>query len=602
MHTTRPERLDGFVPFPPERAARYRSAGYWTGRSVAAILADGARRWPQRVAVADSGQSPSLTPQQLSYAELDQLASRGAAGLRALGIAPGDRILLQLPNTCQFAVALFAILRAGAVPVMCLPGHRAAELGHFASLSGATGLLIADAASGFDYPAMAQGLREDHPGLRYVIVDGEPGPFVSWSELCAGTAPQLTELPAIDPASPALLLVSGGTTGLPKLIPRTHDDYVYNATASAEICRLTADDVYLVALPAAHNFPLACPGLLGAMTTGATTVFSTDASPESAFATIARHGVTVTALVPALAKLWAHACEWEPVVPTSLRLLQVGGAKLEPEDARRIRATLTPGLQQVFGMAEGLVCYTRPDDPPELIEHTQGRPLCPDDELRVVDPAGRPVPPGEVGELLVRGPYTINGYFRAERENTRCFDADGFYRTGDLVRRSADGYLQVTGRVKDVICRAGEIVAASDLEEHLLTHPAIVSAAAVPLPDPYLGEKICAAVVFAGPPLTLSQLHSYLDERGVAAHARPDVVAPMTALPTTAVGKIDKSAIARQISAVPGAAPVRPDVDSTAGGAASDPDRRRADHPHPTQTHRCQNRDSHCPPTPKSPT
>jgi mycobactin salicyl-AMP ligase len=167
--------------------------------------------------------------------------------------------------------------------------------------------------------------------------------------------------------------------------------------------------VYLVSLPAAHNFPLACPGLLGAMTVGATTVFGTDPSPEAAFAAIARHGVTVTALLPALAKLWAQACEWEPDTPKSLRLLQVGGSKLEPDDARRIRAALTPGLQQVFGMAEGLLSYTRLDDPPELIENTQGRPLCADDELRIVDAAGAPVAPREEDELLVRGPYTLNG-------------------------------------------------------------------------------------------------------------------------------------------------------------------------------------------------
>ena len=350
-----------------------------------------------------------------------------------------------------------------------------------------------------------------------------------------------------DPGSPALLLVSGGTTGLPKLIPRTHDDYVYNATASAEVCGLTGDDVYLVALPAAHNFPLACPGLLGAMAVGATTVFINDPSPESAFSAIVRHGVTVTALVPALANLWAQATEWEPETPTSLRLLQVGGAKLEADDARRIRETLTPGLQQVFGMAEGLLCYTRPGDPPELVDRTQGRPLSADDELRIVDDAGLAVPDGAEGELLVRGPYTINGYFRAESDNARSFDPDGFYRSGDLVRRRADGYLEVTGRVKDVIHRGGETVAAGDLEEHLRAHPAISSAAAVALPDPYLGEKICAAVVFAGNPVTLTELNDYLDQRGVARHARPDVLTQMTALPTTAVGKIDKKAIARQL-------------------------------------------------------
>ena len=527
---------DGFVPFPSERAARYRAAGYWTGRTVDSVLRHAATTWPHRVAVVDAFSGHT-------YSELDILVDRAAGAFAALGITPGDRMLLQLPNSCRFAVALFGLVRAGAIPVLCLPGHRLTELSRFAHVSGAVGLVIVEMASGFDYRSMAEQLVALHPHLRHVVVDGDPGPFISWSGLPAGDAPQIVP----DTALPALLLVSGGTTGAPKLIPRTHDDYVYNATASAQLCRLTSDDVYLVSLPAAHNFPLACPGLLGAMTVGATTVFGTDPSPEAAFASIERHGVTVTALVPALAKLWAQACEWEPVTPKSLRLLQVGGAKLEPEDARQVRAALTPGLQQVFGMAEGLLNYTRPDDPPELLDHTQGRPLCADDELRIVDAAGRPVAPGEEGELLVRGPYTFNGYFRAERDNERCFDPDGFYRSGDLVRRRDDGYLVVTGRVKDVICRAGETIAATDLEEQLLSHSGIWSAAAVPLPDPYLGEKICAAVVFTGDPITLAELNAYLDERGVAAHIRPDMLVPMAALPTTPIGKIDKRAIARQV-------------------------------------------------------
>jgi mycobactin salicyl-AMP ligase len=342
-------------------------------------------------------------------------------------------------------------------------------------------------------------------------------------------------------------LVSGGTTGTPKLIPRTHNDYVYNAMASAELCKLTAGDVYMAALPAAHNFPLACPGLLGAIAVGAPTVFLSNPSPESAFGAIARHGVTVTALVPALANLWAQATEWEPEAPTSLRLLQVGGAKLEVSDAQRVRETLTPGLQQVFGMAEGLLNYTRPGDPPEIVDHTQGRPLCVDDELRIVDDAGQPVPVGAEGELLVRGPYTFNGYFRADEANARSFDPEGFYRSGDLVRQHPDGNLEVTGRVKDVIHRGGETIPAADLEEHLRTHPAISSAAAVALPDPYLGEKICAAVVFSGSPVTLTELNAYLDQRGVARHARPDVLSALSSLPTTPVGKIDKKAIVRQL-------------------------------------------------------
>lgn len=538
--SARPALLDGFIPFPPQRAATYQAAGYWTGRPVDSVLRRAATAWPDRVGVVDTVSSHT-------YSELDELVDRAAAGFASLGIAPGDRVLLQLPNSCRFAVALFGLLRAGAVPVMCLPGHRLAELSHFAEVSDAVGLVIAETANGFDYRSMAEHLVAKHPRVRQVIVDGDPGPFAPWPELIAGADDAPPPVVAPDPGSPALLLVSGGTTGPPKLIPRTHDDYVYNATASAELCRLTPEDAYLVSLPAGHNFPLACPGILGAMTVAATIVFGADPSPESAFATIERHGVTVTALVPALAKLWAQACEWEPSRPTTLRLLQVGGARLGGEDARAIRTTLTPGLQQVFGMAEGMLCYTRLDDPADLVDHTQGRPLSAHDELRVVDEAGNDVASGEDGELLVRGPYTFNGYFRAERDNERAFSPDGFYRTGDQVRRFANGYLEVTGRVKDVIHRGGETISAPDLETHLLTHPAIWAVAAVALPDEYLGEKVCAAVVFGEPAATLAELNEYLDNRGVATHARPDMLVAMPSLPTTAVGKVDKRAIAAQL-------------------------------------------------------
>lgn len=534
----------GFTAFPADREQAYRAAGYWVDRRLDSLLRDAAGQWPDRTAIADRTDTHT-------FAELDALADRAAAGIAELGIRPGDRVLLQLPNSAEFAVALFGLLRAGAVPVMCLPGHRLAELAHFAEVSAAVALLIADAAGGFDYRTMAAELVAAHPHVRHVLVHGDlpekRDGFLSWTTVSRrGTG----AVPQVDPdlAGPALLLVSGGTTGAPKLIPRTHQDYVYNCTASAELCRLRQDDVYLVALPAAHNFPLACPGLLGALSVGATTVFTADPSPEAAFAAIDAHGVTVTALVPALAKLWAQACDWEPLAPKSLRLLQVGGAKLAAEDARLVRARLTLGLQQVFGMAEGLLNYTRVGDPAEIVETTQGKPLCPADEIRVVDEDGHEVAPGEEGELLARGPYTINGYFNAAAANERSFTPDGFYRSGDRVRRDQAGYLEVTGRVKDVILRGGENVSALDLEEHLLTHPAVWSAAAVPLPDDYLGEKICAAVVFTGAPVTLAELHTHLERRGVASHARPDVLVPMPTLPTTAVGKIDKKAIVAQLT------------------------------------------------------
>lgn len=541
-----PDQTDlahGFVRFPPDRARQYRRAGYWAGRPLDSILTDAAASWPHRKSIVDPTQT-------YSFAELDALADRVAAALADLGVTAGDRVLLALPNSCQFAIALFGLLRAGAVPVMCLPGHRAAELGHFVEVSGAVALIIPDRAGGYDFREMAGRLAAEHSTLRHVIVDGDCGPYIGWSTILAFDGPPAQRRP-VDPSLPAVLLVSGGTTGLPKLIARTHDDYRYNAVACAQSCEMTGDDTYLVALPAGHNFPLACPGLLGSMTVGATTVFTADPSPESAFALIDRHEVTVTGLVNALAKVWAQACEWEPVLPTSLRFVQVGGSRMSAEDARFVLANLTPAMSQIFGMAEGMLNFTRPGDPVEVVVHTQGRPMSPHDEMKVVDENGDDVPPGEEGELLVRGPYTLNGYYRADDANARSFSPEGFYRTGDRVRIFADGpragYVEVTGRIKDVIHRGGETVSATDLEDHLHTHPAIFAATAVALPDDYLGEKICVAVVFSGKSITLAELNAFLDGRGVSAHTRPDVLAPMPSLPMTAVGKVDKKQVVARL-------------------------------------------------------
>ncbi|WP_043647468.1 (2,3-dihydroxybenzoyl)adenylate synthase [Nocardia thailandica] len=527
---------EGYVPFPDDAARAYREAGYWSGRTLGDLLRATAAARPDTTAV-HTGEAT------VTYAELDAAADRMAHGLLALGIAPGDRVVVQLPNVPEFATVLFGLLRAGIIPVLTLPAHRRAEIEHLAALSESVAYLIADKAGDFDYRELATEVAAAVPSLRHVLVLGDPGAHTALSAVPRdGDA-----LPAVDPADIALMLVSGGTTGLPKLIARTHDDYVYNATASAEVCALTADDVYLVTLPAAHNFPLACPGILGTVATGGSLVFTLDPSPEAAFAVIERHGVSVTAVVPPLAQLWSAAVDWEDADLSSLRLLQVGGAKLAEVNAREVEPALGCRLQQVFGMAEGLLNYTRLDDDDELVYTTQGRPLSPADELRVVDGDGEPVPPGEEGELLTRGPYTLRGYYRAPEHNARAFTPDGFYRSGDLVRQLPSGHLIVSGRIKDVINRGGENISCDELEEHLLAHPAVRHAAAVGLPDPTLGEKVCVVLVVTGELPALGELKTFLTARGLATYKLPDVVRRTEALPLTAVGKIDKKALKAEL-------------------------------------------------------
>lgn len=534
-------RLDGVDPWPDDLVRRYREAGYWRDETLDGLLHDWAARSGSETAVVEGRPDGP----RLSYAELDDRVDRAARGFRALGIAPADRVVVHLPNTVEFVVVFFALMRCGAVPVLALPAHRHVEIEHFVALADAVGYLIPERHDGFDYRELAAGIAEGAPSLRHVIVSsGDPGPFVGLDDLPSGTT---EPLPESDPAEVAVLLISGGTTGKPKLIPRTHRDYAYNARASAEVCGLTAKDVYLACLPIAHNFPLACPGMLGALGVGARVVLAPAPSPDVGFALIERERVTVTALVPPMARMWVEVAEWDTSDRSSLRLLQVGGAKLDVALARRITPALGCGVQQVFGMAEGLLNYTRLDDSSDLITSTQGRPLCPDDEVLVVDRSGSPVLPGETGELWTRGPYTLRGYYRAPSYNAQAFTADGFYCSGDLVRQLPSGHLVVTGRVKDVINRGGENVSAATLEEHLLEHPALAQVAVFGVPDENVGELVCAVVTLAADASRapkLREIRAWLASRGLARFFNPDRLVVRESLPLTAVGKIDKRQLA----------------------------------------------------------
>ncbi|RMI28199.1 (2,3-dihydroxybenzoyl)adenylate synthase [Nocardia stercoris] len=527
-----PDQRRGFVEFPADVADSYRRSGYWVDRPLGELLREGAARWPDRPALlTDTGPR--------TYTEMDVAADRMAYGFLELGIMPGDRVVMQLPNVPEFSTVLFGLLRAGAVPVLALPAHRRSEIEHLAAVSGATAYLAADTFGGFDYRELATAVQAAVPTVRHVAILGEAGAFTDLRTLATDGG----ALPDIDPTDIAVLLVSGGTTGLPKLIPRTHADYRYNATASAAVCGFGPEDVYLATLPAAHNFPLTCPGILGALATGGAVAFVTDPSPDSAFGAIERHRVTVTAVVPPLARLWCAAVEWEPHDLSSLRLLQVGGARLTEPDARAVAPALGVRLQQVFGMAEGLINYTRLDDPDDIVCTTQGRPLSPADEVRIVDNEGKDVAPGAEGELLTRGPYTIRGYYRAPQYNAHAFTADGFYRTGDIVRRLTSGHLMVSGRIKDVVNRGGENISCDELEEHLSSHPAIQHAAVIGIPDAGLGEKVCAVLVVSGSMPTLADIRTFLSDRGLATYKLPDLLRRAEALPVTAVGKIDKKTL-----------------------------------------------------------
>ncbi|MEV6926511.1 AMP-binding protein [Dactylosporangium sp. NPDC051485] len=537
----------GFVAWPAEAAARYRDLGYWAGRPLGDWLTAGADADPGAPAVIDTGV-------RLTHAELIARVDGAAQRMRALGLAPGDRIVLQLPNCWEQVVLLLACLRLGVVPALAVPAHRRQEIAAVVAAADARALIVPDVLRDFDHQAMATDIAAGIAGLDHVLVLGAARDGnVDARALCAPAddpAAARAELDAIAPdsSSIALFLLSGGTTGMPKLIARTHDDYAYMVTRSAHLCGFDRDTVYLAVLPLGYGYPMAGPGWLGALVRGGRVVIAASPAPERAFALIERERVTVTSLVPAAAQRWLEHRERDASADlSSLRLLQCAASRLADHVAERIPAVLGCSLQQVYGMSEGLLCFTRPDDPDEVVFHSQGRPICPDDELRVVDEDGRDVPDGEPGILLTRGPYTARGYYGASPElNARSF-ADGWYRTGDIVRRRPDGNLVIEGRDKDLIVRAGEKISAEEVENYAYQVPGVRLCAAVAMPDAEVGERICLYVI-ADRAVTVDEVCAVMNAAGVAKFKLPERVVLVRELPATGVGKIDKKALRADIA------------------------------------------------------
>jgi len=542
--------IEGCTPWPQELVRDYVRAACWEARSLANALEDLARKCPQRLFLSD--QSGKLT-----YEEVNRLAERVALGLIGCGLQPHDIVLLQLPNVREFVVVFFALHKIGIVPIMCLPAHRHSELTHFAQLAGAKAHFFMPGFRGFDFLAMAREVQAGSPALKLLIATGhgsEPGvsylaPLMEPSSDEVGGESTLARYGA-DPFDVAFMLLSGGTTGVPKLIPRTHADYLYNARMCAQALGWGSDTVYVVALPAAHNFALGAPGIIAALTVSGSVTLCSSTDADEVFGAVEKHRGTVLPATPALIIALLNSPRRNAYDLSSLRQVCVGGQRMLPELFDRVRATFSRATPiHAFGMAEGLTNLTRPDDPLEVRRETQGRPVSPADEIRIVDEEGIDVPAGAVGELITRGPYTIRGYYRAEQHNRVAFTAAGFYHTGDLVRMHPSGNLIVEGRKKDMINRGGEKISAEEIENLILSHESVHMVAVVAMPDPVMGERSCAFVILKkGASLTLAQLNEFLIGKKIAKFKLPERLEVVDSLPVTLMGKISKKALREQIA------------------------------------------------------
>ena len=539
------------TPWPERFAQDYVRRGIWQADSLADLLEARAGAFADRGFVSDAFG-------ELTFREVDRLANRVAFRLFDLGLRPGDVVLFQLPNVREFIVVFFALQKIGVVPVMCIPPLRGAELSFIAELTAARAYIFPQQFRNFDYPALAKEIQTATPTLRYLIATGDGSeagvsyldPWITETvgpgDLAATLAPCRP-----DPFDVAFFLLSGGTTGFPKLIPRTHADYMCNVRECVRSLRWGPDTAFVVALPAAHNFALGAPGMLAVLAAGGRVALCATTDEDVVFEAIEKQRGTFLGVSPALLIRLLDSPARGNYDLSSLRFVYAGGQKMLPELVDRTRATWSfaiPG--QAFGMAEGLTNLTRSDDPYEIIRETQGRPVSAADEIRIVDDDGNDVQAGAVGELITRGPYTIRGYFKSEQHNRTAFTDDGFYRTGDMVRLHPSGNLIVEGRRKDLINRGGEKISAEEIENLMLGHEDVQMAAMVAMPDPVMGERGCAFVIpRSGRSLTLEQLTRFLIDKKIAKFKLPERLEIVASLPLTGVGKVSKKDLRETIAA-----------------------------------------------------
>jgi len=547
--------LEGFVPFPAAAAARFRAQGYWQDRSLAQEFDNVFQRFAQRTALIDGDR-------RYTYAELDAQSNNLALNLLDLGLKPQDRVVPMLPNVAEFVVLYFALQKIGCIPIAALVTHRYAELSQFVRLSQARCVVypktVREAGSTVAFAPFVQRVQQEQPVLQLRLVLGEPeAGEVSLTALIAQPATRpLSDLKAIaiDPTDPCIFQLSGGTTGIPKLIPRTNNDYAYNSKVAADVAGVDADSVLLLVLPIAHNLPLACPGIQGFLFRGATVVLHANTKPVEMFELIQRHGVTHLKVVPALLIRLINEPEIGRFKLDSVQQIQSGGQRMQPEVRIRTRQLFKNAfVQENFGMSEGLLMFVRHGDPEDVLLETCGRPVCPDDEVRLVDDDGREVPDGEVGELTCRGPYTLQGYFGVPEYNARQFTPDGFYRSGDLMRKHPSGNYIVEGRKKDLINRGGEKISAEEVENLILMHPAVQNVACVPMPDATMGEKMCACLVLRQGPgqghsLTLPELVAFLQTHEIARFKLPERLELLPDFPVSTFGKVSKKSLSEMVA------------------------------------------------------
>ncbi|WP_299847757.1 AMP-binding protein [uncultured Paracoccus sp.] len=523
----------------------------WTeaGALTLETLADGFRAAAARHATRDA---VNWQGGRMSYADLDAATDRVAAGLLSLGLRPLDRVVFQLTNTPEALVAFLACWKAAIIPICTLAAHREAEIGYLARFAGARAHFIESDAEKFDFTAFARKMQGEIDSLQTIVsTRGEAGEgVVDMQEFLAGDLGEalrvLDDVPQ-DPWQVAAFQLSGGTTGVPKIIPRMHSEYLYNMRAVMAFKGWTAEDRLFVPMPFAHNLNMGCGWGPFLMSGG--TVIATPRVDQAAMREIhnALSPTVMGAAKPIVMRMKAEIAEGRITTGKLREIFSTDAAEIVSTEMK------VPG-HLIFGMTEGTIMFTRAGDSDFIRFQTCGTPVSEHDRVRLLAPGTEDeVETGQIGELAVFGPYTIRGYYNAPERNAETFTSDGFYRSGDLMKaHRIDGvtYYSFEGRIKDVVDRAGEKVNCEEVERAVMAHPAFTDVAVVGMPSPTHGERICLYAV-AAPNSHLPdvrELGAFLKAAGLAVFKWPERIEPIDALPLTKVGKLDKAVLRQRIA------------------------------------------------------
>lgn len=523
------------------RGLAMRQAGYWVDKTMDDFLGRALSDHPDKEALV-AYRVDREQPVRLTYRQLCDRVDRAANALRAMGVAHGDVVSVQLPNWWEFVVITLACGRVGAVMNPLMHIFRERELSYMLDFAESKVLIVPKVFRGFDFSVMAADLQQRLPRLEHVIVvDGEGDNSFEHALLSgqAGSVPaSCGSATALRPDDLAVLMFTSGTTGSPKGVMHSSNTLVACMNALSHRFDLTEDDVFLASTPVGHMTGYVAVVLIG-LRQGGTVILQDVWEGKQGVALMVKEKVTYfAASTPFLNDICEVVAAGAPR-PDRLRSFLCGGAPIPPAVIERAKREVNISVCSLWGMTEALSgTLTEPSRAAEKSSTTDGRPLEGMD-VRIADDHGRPVPQGETGRLLVRGAQMFLGYYK--QPASQSFDSEGWFDSGDLAYLDAEGYIRISGRTKDVLIRGGENIPVVEIEGLLCKHPAVSAVSIVGFPDVRLGERACAFVVVRkDQTFDLEKLQAHLAAWKVAKQYWPERVEIMDQLPATPTGKVQK--------------------------------------------------------------